>query len=444
VSSFGPSQLAFFFVLTAFAGLVVDLASKSFSSGLFEMLVKVNRKANRNRFEEQTKTLRTVAKQEATIDALVNPKNEYDVWPIAAKFLREVNQPGQPPVENYDRSVSYALVGIASIVAGILSLGLDLSRKACASNYPCEFLDVVIFPLGALLLLGAKSESDEFTSSTLAGLRQMIRSMREAEASRAEASKMLTPEQDTLRINQLGADIDRVISHSGSEAGTRVYDSYFLAQLFQERKNVSILSIDALREKAIKALDRIGSETQQAARGNLLRALAQILLGTEDPKVYQAFESHYASPLAGLAIPILSPGELNPSVNQYYEPVRYMESSELARTLLQVAGDMTAGSAISQSTLDAVSNSHLGDCNQELIREFLEKFARERPGFAENTYNSIAVLTRRRELTPQNLDNIPTIVRIGKVPRNGITRTSIGGSIHAEGKLNSMKNEGTE
>jgi hypothetical protein len=272
----------------------------------------------------------------------------------------------------------------------------------------------------------------------------MIRSMREAEASRAQASKTPPPEQDTVRINQLGADIDRVISHSGSEAGTRVYDSYFLAQLFQERKNVSILSIDALREKSIKALDRIGSETQQAAKGNLLRALAQILLNTEDPKVYQDFETHYAPPLAGLATPTLVPGELNPSVNQYYEPVRYMESSELARTLLKLAGDMVTGSAILQSTLDTVSNSHLGDCNQDLIREFLEKFAAERPGFAENTYNSIAVLTRRRELTEQNLDNIPTVVRIGKVPRNGITKTSIGGSIHVEGKLDLVKNEGSE
>jgi hypothetical protein len=420
LGQFGPSEIVYFLVLATFVGFVIDLASRSFAVLLFRGVIGITGSKSKTLFEERTTSLREIAKQEDTINSLLSTKNEYYVWKVAAKFLREGPESSISPVEDFDRSVAYFFVGLLGLVGSALSIILGASRQACSSGFLCEYIDAATLVVAVLLLLAARSEADEFTEGTLAGTKDRLRKLKESERLTAR------PSVDVARVNHVSEQLDGAITRfPGSAEPIRVHDSILVTQLFQDSNNINTLSIKSVREKAAKVLDGIGySGNNQLILGNLLIALHYILLRTEDLDVYAEFERRFAPLLAPLGLRYLVNQDLQAFHNQYLEPVRLMESPDLAEALLQALGTIDVGTGMFNGVVDAIANSHIGDCNQRLVRERLLALSQQSGGFAQSVSFPLSVMERRLGTTEGSLERVPQLVHRGILSRTGLPKPS--------------------
>ena len=420
LGQFGPSEIVYFLVLATFVGFVIDLTSRSFAVFLFRGVIGITGSKTKTLFEERTASLREIAKQEDTINSLLSTKDKYYVWKVAAKFLREGPEPSISPIEDFDRSVAYFLVGLLGLVGSALSILLVASRQACSSGFLCAYIDAATVVVAVLLLLAARSEADEFTEGTLAGTRDRLRKLRESERLTAR------PSVDVARVNHVSEQLDGAIARfPGSAEPIRVHDSILVTQLFQDINNLNTLSIKSVREKAAKVLDGIGySGNNQLILGNLLVALHYILLRTEDLDVYAEFERRFAPLLAPLGTRYLVNQDLQAFHNQYLEPVRLVESPELAEALLQALGTIEVGTGMFNGVVDAIANSHLGDCNQRLVRERLLALSQQSGGFAQSVSFPLSVMERRLGTTEGSLERVPQLVHRGILSRTGLPKPS--------------------
>jgi len=414
----GPSEIIYFFVLATFVAFVIDLASRSFAVPLFRGVIGITGRKSKTLFDQRTASLREVAKQEDTINSMLSTKDKYYVWKVAAKFLREGIEPSVSPMEDFERSVSYFLVGLLGLAGSATSIILGVFRRACFSGFICPYLDGATLVVAVLLFLAARSEVDEFTEGTLAGTKDRLRKLRESE------HVTTRPSVDVARVNHLSELLDGAIERfPGSAEPIRVHDSILVMQLFQETRNVNALSVKSVREKAMRVLDGIGYHgNNQLILGNLLTALQYVLLWTDDVDVYAEFESRFAPLLVPLGLRYLVNQQMQAFHTQYLEPVRLMESHYLAEALLHSVGTIEVGSGMFNAVLDAIANSHLGDCNQRLVRDRLLALSQQSGGFAKSVSLPLSIMERRLGTPEGSMERVPQLVHLGILPRTGLPK----------------------
>jgi hypothetical protein len=407
-AAYDPGRLLDFFLLVTFVGFVIDLASSVMSELLFRLVSRFHYPKKQKLLDEKRQQLISIVTLDPALSSFVveNPRH---VWKLAARFLSQTQEMGFSPMEDFDRCASFTLVGLTSLALGITSFVMDASNRVDVG------WSLVLMLLGFLLLVAGQAEAVNFIEGTLAGMRERIRTLREEQAKQTGLSST-SPAQ----INRVMTQLEDIASRFGKNEGVRTLDSSDIRNLFQDRTNVNLLDVEAVRTAGLRILDRVTEDSSQSVQLNLMYTLSSILNVVESVDAYTILEQHFAPKYAGLVLAHLIKQNITPFENGLVNVVVLFEAPEVAKAMLTVLGDLEPGTPVFQVVSNSLANSHLGDSNRVTVRDGFRDWAEKKPQAAGSLEDALRIISQRENSVPGQLSNAPVLVRLGRIPPTGL------------------------
>ena len=363
-------------------------------------------------FQQRTNDLVKIVEGEPGIAPFILDRPKHS-WKVAGRFLSQTQEMGFSPMEDLQRCASLALVGWISLGLGLMLLGLEaLPGQPFHSEGGIVLVDLALLSLGVGLLYASRSAAVDFMEGTLAGMKERVKAFKEAQEKVQSESKMDLKEQARLTT-----ELKSIVDREGGPEGSRIYDATRVRQMFQESATVQLLILPEFRANTILILKGIGNESNETVKSSYFQALESILRQITDEGSYAEIDSEIAPVLAAQAVIALRDDNLTSQGQQLLNVAWYMRSKRMVEALLAVIRDAMAGRTTLLGTLDAVSNSYLGDYNEEFVKATLKEISTSRADVAAALQGPFSNLERRRRTNIGSLERVPLGVRVGKMPR---------------------------
>ena len=403
-----------FFLVVTFAGFVVGVVADLGAEYLFWFSVTRSGRFKPKSMQEMTEQLVAVIRQDPTLSSFIAGKPRHS-WKLAGRFLSQTREMGFSPMEDLERCASFTLAGLSSAVIGSFLLGTNPALfSAEPRSLPLTLIvDVALFMVGLGLSIAGRAEATNFVEGTLAGMRERLRALQTSQEAGKQAETRIEPE----RVNRMLGEISTMVVNLTATENLRLIDAQRLQILMQETRNVDTVSVDSVRGVLVRVFAHLPEETNDEARMYVLYSLTFVLRQCSDAKAYEDIERSLADQIASLAKSCIG-AAMTPLGSAYIQALKLMESPSIADAILAVLKD-TPTVGLFPTLLDALSNSHLGDCNEERVVSAIREVSESRREITNYLPQAFSNLDRRRNAPVGNLDDVPQVVRMGRIPRTG-------------------------